>query len=488
MLLHQLVRELDPHFDLNGIADARVQGICEDSRLVRPGELFIARAGTRLDGAKFIQDAKARGAIAVICAAHLADCPLPQIIVADPAAAASRLAHIFYGHPSRHLRVLAVTGTNGKTTTAYLIRHLLSKAGHRCGLIGTIETDDGRMRREAALTTPDSVEVARLMAAMRDNGCRACAIETSSHALHQKRVSGVNFAGAAFTNLSGDHLDYHGTMENYAGAKASLFESLGPQAIAVVNAEDRWSSRMTQDCTAAIVRFGFSQPADYRARDIALTSQGSHFILHTPDGRAEAELGLIGKHNIANALTAAALVGEVFGLAAQQIAAALKDAPAAPGRLQAVRCGQPFAVLVDYAHSDDALQNVLIALRPLTRGKLRLLFGCGGDRDRTKRPRMAAVAARLADAVYVTSDNPRTEPPLEILDQIVAGFPSGRAPTLVQPDRRAAIARIIADAEPGDVALLAGKGHENYQIVGTTRHHFDDVEEAMKVLAPGVKS
>jgi len=488
MLLHQLVRELDPHTDLHGVPNVPVQGICEDSRLLRPGELFVARAGTRLDGAKFIEDAKTRGAIAVACAAGLTDCPLPRIVVSNPAAAASQLAHIFYAHPSRTLRVLAVTGTNGKTTTAYLLRHVLGKTGHRCGLIGTIETDDGRMRREAALTTPSAVEVARLMAAMRDNGCRACAIETSSHALHQQRTAGVNFAGAAFTNLSGDHLDYHGNMESYANAKASLFESLGPDAVAVLNADDRWSARMMQKCAASIAYFGFSQPADYRARDIALTSQGAHFILHTPDGRAEVELGLIGKHNISNTLTAAALACEVFGLTAHQIAAALRDAPAAPGRLQAVRCGQPFAVLVDYAHSDDALQNVLTALRPLTRGKLRVMFGCGGDRDRTKRPRMAAVAARLADVVYVTSDNPRTESPTAILDEIVGGFPPGHVPAMVQPDRRAAIQNIIADAQAGDVVLLAGKGHENYQIVGSTRRHFDDVEEAMKVLAPGVKS
>jgi UDP-N-acetylmuramoyl-L-alanyl-D-glutamate--2,6-diaminopimelate ligase len=488
MLLHQLVRELDPRIDVHGLPDVPVVGICEDSRLVRPGELFVARSGTRLNGANFTEDAKTRGAIAVVRFGRLADCPLPQVAVADPGAAASQLAHIFYGHPSRTLRVIGITGTNGKTTTAYLLRHLLNKAGQRCGLIGTVETDDGRICRQAALTTPDAVEVARLMGAMRDNGCRAAAIEVSSHALHQKRVSGVNFTGAAFTNLSGDHLDYHGDMQNYAAAKASLFESLGAQTVAVVNADDLWSVRMTQHCRARIVRFGFADPAEYRARDVALTSQGAHFILHTPDGRAEVELGLIGKHNVANALAAAALAGEVFGLSAQQLAGAFKDAPAAPGRLQAVRCRQPFAVLVDYAHSDDALENVLGALRPLTRGKLRLLFGCGGDRDRSKRPRMAAVAARLADVVYLTSDNPRTEQPQAILDEIVTGFPLDRLPAIVQPDRRAAIQKIIADAQAGDVVLLAGKGHENYQIVGSTRHHFDDVEEAMNVLSPGVQS
>jgi UDP-N-acetylmuramoyl-L-alanyl-D-glutamate--2,6-diaminopimelate ligase len=326
------------------------------------------------------------------------------------------------------------------------------------------------------------VDLARIMATMRDNGCRAVAMEISSHALHQGRVNAVAVAGAAFTNLTGDHLDYHGTMEDYAAAKARLFELVGEEGVAVVNADDPAWERMVRDCKGRIMRFGFGENADYQARDIAVTANGSKFILHSPDGQAETELSLIGRHNIANALTAAALVGEVFDLSVHQIAARLKDATGAPGRLQPVKCGQPFAVLVDYAHTDDALKNVLTSLRPLTRGKLRVLFGCGGDRDRTKRPRMANVAARYADAIYVTSDNPRTEDPQSILDEILTGFPTDAMPTLVEPDRRAAIERIISDSSGGDVVLLAGKGHENYQIVGTTKHPFDDAREARRVL------
>src|SRR5204863_198243 len=325
--------------------------------------------------------------------------------------------------------------------------------------------------------------VAELIAAMRDNGCRACAIETASHALHQQRTAGVRYAAAGFTNLTGDHLDYHGNMDEYASAKASLFAGLSEDAKAIVNADEEASARMTRDCKAQITTFGMKSDANYRAEDIAITSTGTNFVLITPDGRAEVQMQLIGRHNIENALCAAAMVGEVFGLSVHQIAAGLRDAQGAPGRLQAVRVGQPFAVLVDYAHTDDAMENVLTALRPLARGSLRILFGCGGDRDRTKRPRMARTATSIADAIYVTSDNPRTEDPNAIIREIVDGMPrNNRKPVIVEADRRKAIEKIIADAKPNDVVLLAGKGHENYQILGKTKHHFDDVEEATNAI------
>lgn len=483
MFLHALLRKLDPQVSLSGIADAEVTGVCEDSRAVQPGSLFVARPGTRTDGARYVADAASRGALAVVSQTKIPGAKLPQVVVPDANAAASVLANAFHGMPSKSVRMLGVTGTNGKTTTTYLIRHILAKINVRCGMIGTVEIDDGRTRREASMTTPAATDIAALLGSMRDKGCRACAMEVSSHALDQGRVAGVTFAGAAFTNLTGDHLDYHKTMENYAAAKARLFTSLSETAVAVVNADDKWSDRMVRDCNGRIIRFGFGKTADYRARDVAITSGGSKFVLHTPDGRAEVSMGLIGRHNIENALAAAALVGEAFGLSVHQIAMGLRDAAGAPGRLQAVRVGQPFAVLVDYAHTDDALENVLTALRPLTRGKLRVLFGCGGDRDRTKRPRMARTAEKLADALYVTSDNPRTEDPQSILDQVLDGLSDvGRAKAVVEIDRREAIARILGDAEPGDVVLLAGKGHENYQIIGAEKRHFDDVEEATAVL------
>jgi UDP-N-acetylmuramoyl-L-alanyl-D-glutamate--2,6-diaminopimelate ligase len=482
MLLHSLLHQYDPNFDRSALPDLEILGIREDSRLIRTGDLFVARQGTQTDGLKFVESAHARGAVAVVTPRQTPNLPLPQIVLPDPGAA-SILAHIYHNHPSRRFKVIGVTGTNGKTTTTYLIRHLLNTHAQRCGLIGTVEIDDGANPVEATMTTPGAVEIADLMAAMRGHSCKACAVETSSHALEQGRVAGVHFAAAGFTNLSGDHLDYHGTMPRYAAAKAKLFRMLDQNAVAAVNANEPYSPTMLKDCRAKIIRWGFTHSADYRATDIAINAQGSHFILTTPDGSAEIHTNLIGRYNIENALCAAALVCETMALTVHQVAAGLTNAPSAPGRLQSVRCGQKFAVLVDYAHSDDALENVLSALRPLTRGKLRVVFGCGGDRDRSKRPRMAAVAERLADCVYVTSDNPRTENAAAIIDEILAGFsdPSAKC-ALVESDRRKAIRKAVADSNDGDILLLAGKGHENYQIVGNIRHHFDDVEEARRAL------
>jgi UDP-N-acetylmuramoyl-L-alanyl-D-glutamate--2,6-diaminopimelate ligase len=483
MLLHTLLRHFDPGLPLEQIPNIQIQGIREDSRKVQAGDLFIARPGAKSDGAKFITDAKNRGAVAVVTQQLIPGCPLPQALVSDAAVAASHLAHLFFNHPSHSLQVTGITGTKGKTTATYLLRHLLNKFKKPCGVIGTVEIDDGKTRREADQTTPSAIDVAGYLAAMRENGCKAAGIEVSSHALDQGRVAGVRFAGAAFTNLSGDHMDYHQTMENYAAAKARIFESLDESAVAVVNHHDEWSWRMIRDCRARIARFGFAQECDYRAADYRVSSEGSDFVLYTPDGQAEVHMALVGKHNIENALVAAALACEVYGLSVHQVAAGLKDAAGAPGRLQPVRCGQPFAVLVDYAHTDDALEKVLTALRPLCKGKLRVMFGCGGDRDRTKRPRMARVAQRLADVVYVTSDNPRTEDPVEIIAQIRTGLTTNDTSDLVEEiDRGKAIEQIIADAGPGDIVLLAGKGHENYQIIGTEKRHFDDAEEAARAL------
>jgi len=483
MHLHSLLSQLSVRPSVAGIPNVEIKGIAEDSRLVRAGYLFIARSGTKTDGSQYLRDALANGAVAAIVSAKGDGVALPQVVVKDPAAVVSPLCHALHDQPTRSLKVLGVTGTNGKTTTTYIIRHLLNSHKLRCGMIGTVEIDDGKTRREATMTTPGAPELAELFATMRDKGCRAAAMETSSHALAQGRGAAIRYAGAGFTNLTGDHLDYHKTMDNYAAAKAILFAGLDPEAVAVINGDDKWSDRMIQDCPARIFRFGFGKNADYRAKDIEITAEGSKFTLCAPHGKAAVTMDLIGRHNIENVLLASALVGEVFGLSVQQIAAGLKTATGAPGRLEVVRAGQPFAVLVDYAHTDDALENVLTALRPLTKGKLRVLFGCGGDRDRTKRPRMAKTAERLADAVYVTSDNPRTENAQAILDEILTGLSADKAkPTMVEIDRRTAIQRIITDSSAGDVVLLAGKGHENYQIIGTEKRHFDDVEEAIRAI------
>lgn len=483
MRLHSLLRFLDPSLVTIGVPDCFVYGVREDSRLIRPGELFIARPGTRCNGSQFARDAQQKGAVAIVTQTPIPDVDLPQILVSNAAQAASTLAHAFHGNPSHHLHVVGVTGTNGKTTVTYLIRHILQSVGQKCGLIGTVELDDGVRRIESNMTTPGAVELAELLANMKQNHCRACAIETSSHALDQYRVWGIRYSAAGFTNLTGDHLDYHGTFENYASAKARLFEQLPSDAVAAVNLDDPSHLRMIRDCQARLVTFGIKQPADYRAVDPMVTMHGTTFILHAPDGKTEVSLKLIGRHNIENALCAIAICCERFGLSIHQVAKALRQATGAPGRLQPVALGQPFAVLVDYAHTDDALQNVLGALKPLTKNKLRVIFGCGGDRDRTKRPRMARVCEQLADVIYVTSDNPRTEHPQTILSEIVAGFSiENTKPIIIEPDRRRTIEQAISDAQPGDIVLIAGKGHENYQIIGSTRHPFDDVEEATRAL------
>jgi UDP-N-acetylmuramoyl-L-alanyl-D-glutamate--2,6-diaminopimelate ligase len=488
MQLRRLLSSLSTPISLEQFPDVTVTGVCEDSRSVRPGNVFVARIGTAANGAAFLADAAERGAVMAVVQRQAGNTAaaagrIPMLQVDDAGAAVSILANAFYGDPSRTVCTLAVTGTNGKTTTAYLVRDLVAELGERCGMIGTVEIDDGKSRREAEMTTPAATTVAELLAAMRDNDCRACAMEASSHALDQGRVAGVRFAGAAFTNLTGDHLNYHGTMDQYAAAKARLFTELNPEAVAVVNGDDLAWAQMVRDCPATVMRFGFGPESDYRASEIQTTSDGSQFVLHTPVGSAEVTTPLIGEHNIANALAAAALVQRTLGISPQGIAAGLLRSHGAPGRLQAVSAGQPFTVLVDYAHTDDALKNVLTAVRRITRGKLRVLFGCGGDRDRTKRPRMAQAAERLADAVYVTSDNPRREEPTAIIDEILTGIsPSARIMVAVEPDRRAAIRKIVADAEPGDVVVLAGKGHENYQIIGAEKRHFDDVEEATAAI------
>jgi len=483
MQLHTLLRDFVPAIDLSKFPNVPITGVQEDSRLVVAGNLFVARSGTRNDGARFALDALARGAAVIVAEKALPSCPAPVILVPDAGRAVSILANIFYQRPSANVKVLGVTGTKGKTTVTYLIRHLLARVNKKCGVVGTVEIDDGRTVRQASMTTPSAVEIASVLAAMRDSGCRGCAIEVSSHALDQWRVSGVHFVAAGFTNLGRDHFNYHGDWEPYAAAKARLFELLDKQGTAVINGADKWSSRMIRDCRGRCKRFGFGQGDDYRATDARITTSGSTFLMTAPDGSAPVTMGLIGQHNIENALLAAALVAESFGLSVHQLAEGLRDAPITPGRLQAVDCGQPFAVYVDYAHTDNSLQSVLTALGGLPHRKLRVLFGCGGNRDAGKRPIMAKMAQEHADFVYVTSDNPRDEDPRAIIEHILAGFAPGMGSRLfVDPDRRAAIARILRDACPGDIVLLAGKGHEDYQIVGSEKRHFDDVEEAGAVL------
>ncbi len=495
-----------------------VTEITDDSRAVTPGCLFIARSGHKTDGHDYVLDAIQRGATSVLTDGKLThtesgdESPIAWVHADRPVdnALLALLAERFFGHPSDKLKLVGVTGTNGKTTTVLIVQHLLKAAGVKAGIIGTIVIDDGATRTESNLTTPGAIELSRILAAMVRNGCKAAVMETSSHALHQNRTGALRFSVAAFTNLTGDHLDYHGTMEQYAAAKALLFERLSPEATAVVNAEDAWAARMISGTAARVLGCAIdskthadnlekapkqapeqaqslTQP-QVRATLRGLHAGSSEALFEGPWGACEVRLPFVGRHNVMNALQAAACAHAVAPLTADQLVRAFSDCPAPPGRLEPVSISSPSAaklptVLVDYAHTHDALQNVLQALRPLTKGKLITLFGCGGDRDRTKRPKMAKVACDLSDAVVVTSDNPRTEDPQAIITEILTGVPaSALSKVTVEADRAQAIARTIAQARPDDVVLLAGKGHENYQIIGTTKRHFDDRQEAANAL------
>ena len=500
---------------IRGEATVELTHLTDDSRLVVPGSLFIARAGTGsapVDNRSFIEDAIARGAVAVLTEPTVADraeaAPVAWLTAAKvDQPLCGQLAETFYGHPSRQLKVIGITGTNGKTTTAFLIQHLLSQAGCKCGLIGTVVNDDGASRLPAELTTPGAIEFSRLLAAMVRNGCEAVVAEISSHALHQGRAAALKVDVAVFTNLTGDHLDYHKTMEEYAAAKSILFRSLSPQGFAVINADDAYGDRMLRGCQANVMRCSVKPDADEeevrcRAEILGLAADHSRVVFNGPWGSVDVRLPLVGKHNVYNALEAVAAANCVTAMS-RVLRQALEKCPAPAGRLEPVCLPQseirnpkseiPLpAVLVDYAHTHDALENVLSALRPLTTGKLIVLFGCGGDRDKTKRPKMAKVACDWADRIIITSDNPRTENPQQIIEDILQGVTvdsgsgrsSGRSKpqVIVEPDRAKAIALAIKQAESEDVVLLAGKGHEDYQIIGKTKHHFDDREHAAAAL------
>ena len=470
--------------------DPDIWSLCEDSRRVKQGALFFARAGTKSDGRAFIADAVQGGAVAVLAPSGSAkpDGFPPSVAwieAENPALATALIAERFHGSPTSTLELIGVTGTNGKTTITYLVQQLLESAGVRCGLVGTVETFDGRERVPSALTTPPAIELSELFARMLDNGCRAAAMEVSSHSLDQHRVGALKFRTGIFTNLTGDHLDYHGTMERYAAAKARLFQMLEDGGTAVLNMDDPWHAAMLPT-HARILRTSLRDPsADCHGTVHAMGLDAMDVTFRGPWGLIELKLPLVGTHNAMNALQAAAAAWS-RGVDGERLARALATCHAPPGRLQPVAvAGAGFSVLVDYAHSDDALANVLRALRPTVPagGKLRVVFGCGGDRDRTKRPRMARVACDGADEVIVTSDNPRTEDPQRIIDEILGGVPSeARGRVVVEADRARAIALAVARAHAGDIVLIAGKGHEDYQIIGTEKRSFDDRREAEQAL------
>ncbi|MFO0962958.1 MAG: UDP-N-acetylmuramoyl-L-alanyl-D-glutamate--2,6-diaminopimelate ligase [Phycisphaerales bacterium] len=497
---------------LAGIAATKsavtVTTIADDSRRVIPGALFIARPGTRADGRAFVADAVARGAAAILYQGE-DPCPpgpdgqpgFPEVVRvrvkddADLACITGKLAQRIEGNPSGWLTMVGVTGTNGKTTMTFLVQQFLRAAGRPCGVIGTVVIDDGAHALPANLTTPSAIDIASALGRMVRNACCACAMEVSSHALDQRRVEGIEFRVGVFSNLTGDHLDYHGTMEAYAAAKARLFAALPPDGTAIVNADDPWHARMLQDCRARVLRCRLragaspaAGPADCVATVHASRLGWQDTSFDGPWGSIRVRLPIVGRHNAMNALEAAA-AAHTLGVDAAALESALAQCAAPPGRLEPVTTPEdPFAVLVDYAHTDDALLNVLTALRPLLGpgGRLITVFGCGGDRDRTKRPRMMRVACEHSDRVVVTSDNPRTEEPESIIDEILTGRPAGATvPVQRQADRARAIELAVGEARAGDIVIIAGKGHEDYQIIGTEKRSFDDRLVARAALGRG---
>jgi len=459
--------------------------LCSDSRRVRKGDCFVAIAGTRVDGHDYIAQAIDNGADYIVCERPSGHDGAEIIKVGSSGRALGLLAQAYFDNPSARLCNLAVTGTNGKTTVSYLVRSVIQTAGHKCGLVGTIVYDSGTGAKNATLTTPDALEIAKIAHEMAQGGAGFMVIEASSHALSQHRLAGIDFTAAAFTNLTGDHLDYHKTAEDYLMAKMQLFKQLNHNATAVLNSQSAASHRIAKKSNAKKLWYAVDAKADITAHIESMDISKMVYTM-TFDGHSRrVQTALVGTHNVSNHLAAAGLcIAAGFDL--DTIAAGLSAMGSVPGRLEAVECGQDFAVLIDYAHTDDALKNVLSALKPMCRGKLIVVFGCGGDRDRSKRPRMAKAARQLADCVIVTSDNPRTEKPEDIIGDIMAGFDGPDSQMVsVEADRKKAIGLAIKTAEKNDIVLIAGKGHESYQIIGDKKIDFSDAAIAREFLRTG---
>jgi len=475
------LQALIDYISSNADADVRI-----DSRQVCQDDIFVAIEGTNADGHDYITQALENGATFIVCQKKC-DCQKEKIVtVENSATALAILAQAKYGNPSQKLTNLAVTGTNGKTSVCFLTRAILKAAGKNCGLVGTILYDTGSEKQDAPLTTPNAIEIARLSRRMVDNGADFLAMEASSHALEQGRLATVNFKAAAFTNLTGDHLDYHKTKENYLAAKTLLFENLSLTSTAVLNKQSPESQYIAKHTKAPVLWYAVNEDADIYADIKSISIAETVYDLKYKGDRQKVTTSLIGSHNISNHLAAAGLALSA-GIDLKTVAKALTDLKAVPGRLETVNSMQPFSVLVDYAHTDDALKNVLATLKPLCKGKLIVLFGSGGDRDKTKRPRMALQAQTFADSIIVTSDNPRTEKPDSIIADIMTGFTNTEAENIyVEPDRKLAIKHAINSATKDDIVLIAGKGHESYQIIGDKKFDCDDrliAKEALEKLS-----
>lgn len=483
MRLQELLSKTYPQTQAQVSPEIEINSIECDSRKIRSGSLFIAVRGFKQNGLEYIPDAVQKGAAAVIVDQKIeAFVGIPVVQVPDAREATARIASVFHGHPASKLKMIGVTGTNGKTTSAYLLEYLLNQAGRKTGLIGTIETRIGIRAEAAGHTTPDALELQALLARMLREKCEYVPMEVSSHALDQKRTDGIDFEAAIFTNLTQDHLDYHETMEKYFEAKSKLFLSLAKDKSAILNADDLWARRLKDRLQCRVFTFSAKNDADLRAENIRSEDGRTVFEIFGRDNhRHTARLPLVGYHNVYNSL-GVLMAMQAMSFSIEKCVKDIENFKGVPGRLESVDCGQAFSCFVDFAHTPDGLLNVLTSLRPYKKRKLIVVFGCGGDRDKSKRPKMGAVAAQHADFVFITSDNPRSENPKTICEEIRAGLPAGFKDFAVVPDRRKAIRQALLAARKEDIVLLAGKGHESTQIIGSETLPFSDREEAEKVL------
>lgn len=462
-----------------GSKDLEITGLSTHSKTVAPGHLFLAKQGHTSHGSKYIEEAIIGGARAIVTDLYDPFCKdVVQIITEDPRAIEGELTTRFYNHPTKSLCMIGITGTNGKTTTAYLVRAILGEESS--GLIGTIEYLLGKTSLPASYTTPDVVTNFKMLAKMRDHQIKNCVMEVTSHGLVQNRVASIDFDYAIFTNITQDHLDYHKTFENYVQAKAKLFEGLTEDKTAILNADSDQMDAMKKNCQAKIVTFGISKPADYQAKDVKLHPHGTEFTLSLGDKTLPIKTNLVGQFNVYNTLAAIA-VAHQKGMDLKTIQSKVKTFIAPKGRLEPVQNDRGLQIYVDFAHTEDALKNVLLTLKQIQHKKLITVFGCGGDRDLEKRPLMGRVVSELSDLTIVTSDNPRTEDPQKICQEILKGC-SRKNEVLVEVDREEAMQKALSLAESGDILLVAGRGHETQQIIGHKRIDFNDKEVLERLL------
>lgn len=485
MILAKLLDGVET-LEIIGSTDVQVNKVCYDSRRVRPGDLFAAIPGEKLDGNNFVPQAVGAGASAILSDRP----PRPEIRatwvqVRSVRRALAQTAATLYGHPARALKLIGITGTNGKTTTSFLLESILRAAGHRVGLFGTVEYHTATGTVPAWQTTPESVDLQRFLAELRDAAAGWVVMEVSSHGLALDRVYGCPFAAAVFTNLARDHLDFHQTMDNYFAAKRQLFLGCGtePPLLSVLNADEPRTAELKASCPGPVVLYSLnSNGGAVTARRAQLTFSGIEFTLHMPTGSIAIQSPLIGRANLSNLLAAAA-TAYGLGLSLECIAAGIRQLERVPGRFERVEAGQPFAVVVDFAHTDLAFSTLLETARELTRGRVLIIFGCGGDRDRTKRPIMGEIAGRLADQIILTTDNPRSEDPVRIINDIVVGVQKAGGNYLIEVDRERALEKALELAREGDIVLLAGKGHQDTQIYRDRVEPWNDLEVARRALA-----